>query len=51
LEHVSLVERGIDGDTAIEHTLEKSEGDFVHKLLYTNPVLLQKVLDSVDDDF
>ena len=30
---------------------EKSEGDFVHKLLYTNPVLLQKVLDSVDDDF
>jgi len=51
LEHVSLVERGIDGDTAIEHILEKSEGDFVHKLLYTNPVLLQKVLDSVDDDF
>ena len=49
--HVSLVEKGIDGDTVIVHSLERSEGEFVHKLGYTNPVLLQKVLDSVDDDF
>jgi len=51
MEHVSLVERGLDGDTVIEHSLGKSEGGFVHKLGYTNPVLLQKVLDSVNDDF
>ena len=51
MEHVSLVEKGIDGDTVIVHSLERSEGEFVHKLVYTNPVLLQKMLDSVDDDF
>ena len=51
MEHVSLFEKGIDGDTVIVHSLQRSEGEFVHQLAYTNPVLLQKVLDSVDDDF
>ena len=49
--HVSLIERGINNNTIISHSLEKTEGKLLHRLLYSSVEMMQNIQDSIDDDF
>jgi hypothetical protein len=49
--HVSLIEKGTNDDTVILHSLEKSEGELLHRLLYTSANMMKQMQDSIDDDF
>jgi hypothetical protein len=49
--HVSLIEKGTYDDTVIQHSLEKSEGELLHRLMYSSAIIIKQIQDSIDDDF
>ena len=49
--HVSLIEKGSNNDTLILHSLEETEGELVHRLVYAFDKMMQQMQDSMDDDF
>jgi len=49
--HVSLIEKGSNDDTLILHSLEETEGELVHRLVYAFDKTMQQMQDSMDDDF
>ena len=51
LSHVSLIEKGTNDVTVIEHSLEKSEGELIHELFYMPAVMMKKMQESIDGDF
>ena len=51
LAHVSLIEKGTNDDTVIQHSLEKSEGELLHRLMYSSANIMKQIQDSIDDDF
>ena len=48
---VDLVEKGFDEGALIGHTLAKSEESITHLLMYSSSQLIEKVDNSLEDDF
>ena len=49
--HVSLIEKGANDETLIVHSLGKENGELIHRLIYTSENMMNKIQDSMNDDF
>jgi hypothetical protein len=48
---VTLTEIGTNNDTLIEHSLERTENEFIHKLSYSSATMMKKIQESTDNKF
>lgn len=51
MSHVTLIQIGTNNDTLIEHSLESTENEFIHKLSYSSATMMKKIQESTDDKF
>tara|TARA_B100000795_G_C22549021_1_gene341767 strand:- start:116 stop:676 length:561 start_codon:yes stop_codon:yes gene_type:complete len=51
MSHVTLIQIGTNNDTLIEHSLERRENKFIHKLSYSSATMMKKIQESTDDKF
>ncbi len=51
MSHVTLIQIGTNDDTLIEHSLERTENKFIHKLSYSSTIMMKKIEESTNHKF
>ena len=51
MSHVTLIQIGTNNDTLIEHSLERTENEYIHKLSYSSATMMKKIEESTDNKF
>ena len=51
MSNVTLIQIGTNNDTLIEHSLERTENEFIHKLSYSSATMMKKIQESTDNKF
>ena len=51
MSHVTLIQIGTNNDTLIEHSLERTGSEYIHKLSYSSATMMKKIQESTDNKF